>query len=142
MQTAGTIAAAAMATGGTSGAPTPLVELPEQGVIALGDLALCVRIYVIWFDQRVTTDEMREMLLDAGLATVVGGALVYGGVKLTEGLLAEALNFLGPLGWGSPLPSRVVSPPLWGLRSGRSVSLRHHGLCRAGPSSCKDVPFA
>lgn len=100
VETIGAITTAALATGGLSGSPTPLLELPKQGVIAIGDLSLCIAIYTIWFDKRVSTDEMREILLDAGLATVAGGALVYGGAKLAEGLLAEALNILGPLGWG------------------------------------------
>jgi hypothetical protein len=43
---------------------------------------------------------MRHILVDAGVASLEGGLLVYAGVKTTEALLAEGLNFLGPLGWG------------------------------------------
>jgi hypothetical protein len=100
IKTIGAITTAALATSAGSGTPTPMLELPKQAVIAVGDLALCVTIYTIWFDARISNDEMRGLLLDAGIAAVTAGTLVYGGVKLTEGLLAEALNLLGPLGWG------------------------------------------
>src|ERR1700676_331604 len=100
VRTAGAIAVAALATGGTSGAPTPMVELPKQAVIAAGDIALCVTIYTIWFEVRISSDDMRELLVDGGFAAVSGGVLVYTGVKATEGALGEALNLLGPLGWG------------------------------------------
>jgi hypothetical protein len=100
VKTAAAITTAALAMGGGSGTPTPMLELPKQAVIAVGDLALCVAIYAIWFDVRISTDAMRGLLLDAGIATVAAGTLVYGGVKVTEGLLAEGLNLLGPLGWG------------------------------------------
>jgi hypothetical protein len=95
-----TIGAAALGTGGVSAAPTIGAEVPKQGVIAIGDLVMCTKIYEIWFDERVTTEQLRDILIDAGLASAAGGILVYGGVKLTEGLLAEALNLLGPIGWG------------------------------------------
>jgi hypothetical protein len=100
VKTIGAITTTALMTGGGSGSPTPMLELPKQAVIAVGDVALCVSIYTIWFDARISPSEMGELLLDAGLATVAAGMLVYGGVKLTEGLLAEGLNVLGPLGWG------------------------------------------
>jgi hypothetical protein len=60
---------------------------------------MCITVYAIWFDQRRSKEEMLDLLLDAGMVTVVGGLVVYGGVKVTEGLLAEAMNLLGPLGW-------------------------------------------
>jgi hypothetical protein len=99
-QTISAIATVAMGTGSAAAAPTPLLELPKQGVIALGDLALCITIYTIWFDTSVTTDQMRHILIDAGVASMESGLLVYAGVKATEALLAEGLNLLGPLGWG------------------------------------------
>ena len=39
------------------------------------------------------------MLSDAGLKLVAGGAIAYAGVKTTEGLVAEVLNFVPGLGW-------------------------------------------
>jgi hypothetical protein len=126
VQTVGAIAAAATATAGTSGAPTPLLELPKQSVIAMGDIALCVAIYMIWYDTRITNEEMIELLKDGGMLAVVGGALVYGGVKVTEGLLAEALNLLGPLGWGV---SAAITASVTGM-----VGLTFWMLCERAPA--------
>ena len=89
----------ALGTAGASAAPTSMLELPKQGVIAAADLNMCVAIYAIWFDQRLSKEEMIDLLLDAGMASMAGGLIIYGGVKITEGLLAEAMNLIGPLGW-------------------------------------------
>lgn len=89
----------ALGTAGASAAPTSMLELPKQGVIAAADLNMCIAIYAIWFDQRLSKEEMLDLLLDAGMATMASGLIIYGGVKVTEGLLAEAMNLLGPLGW-------------------------------------------
>ncbi len=126
------IGGATLGTGGVSAAPTIGAEVPKQGAITQGDLHMCVRIYAIWFGVTLSTEEMRQMLLDSKLATAAGAGLVYGGVKLTEGLLAAALSQLGPLGWGVPAAitgtvTGVVglsfwmlceSPPPWLIPSG------------------------
>lgn len=109
------IAGAALSNSTASAAPTVGAEVPKQGIIAVADLAMCTAIYGIWFEQRITPDELREILLDAEMATVTGGILVYGGVKLTEGLLAEALNLLGPHAWGISGAITVTVTSLVGL---------------------------
>lgn len=98
-QTMGAIVTAALGAGSASALPTPTLELPKQAVIAISDITLCASIYTIWFDRRVTTEEMQDMLLDFGLLSVTGGILIYAGVKTAEGLLAEAMNIFGPIGW-------------------------------------------
>jgi hypothetical protein len=97
--TIATISSHALGTAGASAAPTSMLELPKQGVIAAADLNMCITIYAIWFDERLSKEEMLDLLLDVGMATVASGVIIYGGVKVTEGLLAEAMNLLGPLGW-------------------------------------------
>lgn len=94
------ITAAALSTGGGSGAPTPSLELPKQLAIAGADLAMLAAVYRIYFDENPTEESVEALLQEYGLATVAGGALVYGGMKLTEGLMAEALNFIPLAGWG------------------------------------------
>jgi hypothetical protein len=54
------------------------------------------------------------------------GALVYAGVKTTEGVLAEALNLLGPLGWG-------VKAAITGTVTGM-VGILFWGLCETPPA--------
>jgi hypothetical protein len=74
----------------------------------------------------MSSDEMRELLIDGGFAVASGGALVYAGVKTTEGVLAEALNLLGPLGWG-------VKAAITGTVTGM-VGILFWGLCETPPA--------
>lgn len=129
METVLCIVSFAAGTGTGAVVPTPGFELPKQAVIAAGDLAMCVAIYRIWYDVRLSTDEMREMLLDAGFLAVAGGTLVYGGVKLTEGLVHELLNFLGPLGFGI---KGLITGSVSGL-----VGLSFWGICETSPEWLK-----
>ena len=125
VQTLSVICAAALASGGASGAPTPGVELPKQGAIAAADLALCVTIYGIWFDGRVTNQQMLDLMVEAGLVAITATGLVYAGVKVTEGLLAEALNAAGPAGWG-------ISALITGSVTG-AVGVAFWALCESPP---------
>jgi hypothetical protein len=56
-------------------------------------------IYNIYFDDDIDVDGVREMLIEAGLVTAIGGGLAYGGVKATEAILAEMLNWVPVIGW-------------------------------------------
>jgi hypothetical protein len=94
-----TLLGGAATTGVTSGTPTPGFEAPKQAAIAIGDIALMAGIYNIYFDDDIGTDGVKSMLIEAGLVTAVGGGLAYGGVKATEAILAEILNWVPVIGW-------------------------------------------
>jgi hypothetical protein len=88
------------AVGILSGAPTPTLEAPKQAVITIGDALLLKSIYEVYFDDVPDGEEpFREMLSDAGLKLLAGGAVAYVGVKASEGVVAEVLNFIPGLGW-------------------------------------------
>ena len=42
---------------------------------------------------------MVDLLTEYGVIVAVGGVLAYGGVKATEALLGEVLNFIPLAGW-------------------------------------------
>ena len=87
------------AVGLVSGAPSPGAEIPKQGLITIGDAVLLKNIYEVYFDEAPDEERIREMLSDAGLKIMAGGVIVYVGVKLSEGVVAEVLNFVPGLGW-------------------------------------------
>jgi hypothetical protein len=89
----------AASTGVASGTPTPGFEAPKQAAIAIGDVAIMAGIYNIYFDDDVSVTGVKDMLIEAGLVTAVGGGLAYGGVKATEAILAEILNWIPVIGW-------------------------------------------
>ena len=93
------IVPAATFTGGTSGAPTPGLEIPKQAAVSAADIALLAGIYNVYFDEDINPANMVEVLKEAGVLVAVGGTLVYGSIKLTEAGLAEVLNFVPGLGW-------------------------------------------
>ena len=82
-----------------SGAPTPGAELGKQVVISVGDALLLKSIYEAYFDEVPDEESVRKMLSDAGLKLLAGGTIAYAGVKVTEGVVAEVLNFVPGLGW-------------------------------------------
>lgn len=85
--------------GVASGTPTPGFEAPKQAAIAIGDIVIMAGIYNIYFDDDIEIDGVKNMLLEAGLVTAVGGGLAYGGVKVTEAILSEVLNWVPVIGW-------------------------------------------
>jgi hypothetical protein len=93
------IVPAATLTGGTSGAPTPGLEVPKQAIVSAADIALLAGIYNVYFDEDISPGNMIAVLKEAGILIAVGGSVVYGGVKLTEAGLAEVLNFVPGFGW-------------------------------------------
>jgi hypothetical protein len=90
---------AAGGTGSVSAAPTPGLELPKQAVVGLADALVFSNIYQAYFDEDLDEESLRSMLQQTGAAVAVGGGVAYVSIKLTEGLLAEVLNFVPGLGW-------------------------------------------
>lgn len=94
------IVGAAAGTGAASSAPTVSVEIPKQFAIGAADLVLCAGIYRIYFDQEIESDDIWRLITEAGLVTAAGIGAGYVGVKLTEGVVAEVLNWVPVIGWG------------------------------------------
>ncbi|MBX3420465.1 MAG: hypothetical protein KF752_02800 [Pirellulaceae bacterium] len=106
------IGIAILGTGGISALPTPMLELPKQLGIAAADLALMLQIHQIWFSEVVSKKTFEDLMQEAGLASLIGGVVVYTGVKVTEGLLAEATNFAPVIGW---IVSGIITGSVTGL---------------------------
>lgn len=92
---------AAATTGAASASPTPGLEVPKQTSIAIGDVVLMASIYNIYFDDDIGIETVKDMLTELGFVTAVSGSLAYGGVKVTEAILSEVLNWVPVIGWAA-----------------------------------------
>jgi hypothetical protein len=90
---------AAATTGAASAAPTPGLEGPKQASIAIGDVVLMASIYNVYFDDDIGIETVKDMLTELGFVAAVSGGLAYGGVKATEAILSEVLNWVPVIGW-------------------------------------------
>jgi hypothetical protein len=95
----GILLTAAGGTGSVSAAPTPGLEFPKQAFVGLADALVFSNIYQAYFDEDLDEESVKNMLQQTGVAVAVGGGVAYVSIKLTEGLLAEILNFLPGVGW-------------------------------------------
>lgn len=103
------ITAAALGTASITAIPTPALELSKQLSIAATDLALCWRVYEIYFDDQLNTATALELLKTLGVVTVVGGALTYTALKLSQVVADELSILLGPAKIGVSLISASAS---------------------------------
>jgi hypothetical protein len=103
------ITAAALGTASITAIPTPALELSKQLSIAATDLALCWRVYEIYFDDQLNTATALELLRTLGAVTAVGGALTYTAIKLSQVIVDELSILLGPARVGISLISATAS---------------------------------
>lgn len=80
--------------------PTPGLEMHKQVAIGTAEMALCTRIYAIYFNEEIETSRIIELLPEAGFVIAAGGLGGYTAAKITQGALQEALNFVPVVGWG------------------------------------------
>ena len=83
----------------TGASPIPSLELSKQLGLAAADIGLCLGIYQIYFGDQLGEQELTALLTEAGILTVTSGVLAYCGVKITQAVLDEFTNFLGPISW-------------------------------------------
>src|SRR5687768_3578480 len=83
------IAVAATATGGASAVPTPVLEVAKQFSIGAADAAMCLKIWEIYFEEKLTVDNLKVHLSALGVITLLGAGTGYVAVKTAEGLMAE-----------------------------------------------------
>jgi hypothetical protein len=78
-----------------SAIPTPVFEVSKQVALAATDVALCWRIYSLYYDKDLSVDSMIELLKRAGIVTAVGTVMIYTGARAAQGLVDESLNLTG-----------------------------------------------
>ncbi len=84
--------------GGAAAIPTPAVETVKHIALAGNELLLCANIYQIYYEEKITTERIEELLKDAGILAAVAGGLVFVSTKGVQVLLHEISNFVWPIG--------------------------------------------
>jgi uncharacterized protein (DUF697 family) len=89
----------AVGNGGVAAVPTPGVETGKHLIYSGNEIAMCLRIGHIYFGSHLTADDVREMLVNNGLAASTGAGLAVVGTKIGQTVTDEVLNVFGPVGW-------------------------------------------
>ncbi|MCC5664395.1 hypothetical protein LC653_10815 [Nostoc sp. CHAB 5784] len=95
------LVSAALATGFASAVPTFTVEVPKQLTLMAADVALCGVIYEIYFGDKtkLTEEKLMDLLNEATTLGFLSSVAAYAGVKITQGMFDELMDFAGPSGW-------------------------------------------
>lgn len=95
------IALAASVGGFATFAPTPTVEVPKQIVLGTADLAMCLRIWNIYFDEEIDEKSMLETMTTKGIVAIAAGGTGYVIARGATGLLHELFNVATLPGWAT-----------------------------------------
>ncbi len=91
--------------GGTAAIPTPAVETVKHIALAGNELILCANIYQIYYEEKITTERIGELLQGAAILAAVAGGLVFVSTKGVQILLHEISNIIWPI-------STVITVPI------------------------------
>ncbi len=94
------IIAAVLTNGCGAAIPTPGVETCKHLAYSAVEITLCISIYNIYFDKKLSQSEIKDFLIDNGIATASGTGLAYVGTKAGHSAVSELLNFVPVVGWG------------------------------------------
>ncbi len=101
--------------GGAAAIPTPAVETVKHIALAGNELLLCANIYHFFFEEKITTERIGELLKGAGILAAVAGGLVFVSTKGVQVLLHEISNFVWPIGIIITVPIATSVTALVGL---------------------------
>ena len=91
--------------GGAAAIPTPAVETAKHIALAGNELILCANIYQIYYEEKITTERIGELLQGAAILAAVAGGLVFVSTKGVQILLHEISNIIWPI-------STVITVPI------------------------------
>jgi hypothetical protein len=83
----------------TAAVPTPALELTKALAISLADAWMFYDIYRIYYDERLSSQRLQDLLGDAGVIIMTGGVISYGALKISQGMMSEFLNKIPIVGW-------------------------------------------
>jgi hypothetical protein len=83
----------------TAAVPTPALELTKALAISVADAWMFYDIYRIYYDERLSSQRLQDLLGDAGIIIMTGGIISYGALKISQGFMSEFLNKIPVIGW-------------------------------------------
>ena len=80
--------------------PMPSVEIPKQVFMTAANVAMYTMIWDIYFDEELSQKNVKSILLDLSLITLISAGTAYVTAKGTTALISDITNWLGAMGWG------------------------------------------
>ncbi len=80
--------------------PIPSVEIPKQVFMTAANVAMYTVIWDIYFDEELSQKDIKSILLDLSLITLISAGTAYITAKGTTALISDITNWLGAIGWG------------------------------------------
>jgi hypothetical protein len=74
-------------------------EIASQIGTAVIDLLMCAKVYKVYNDKELSTEEIIEVLFKAGVIVTAAGVITYFSMRFGQGILNELTNVLGPVAW-------------------------------------------
>ncbi len=94
------ILAAVIGTGVVTFNATPNIELPKQMFITIADVAMCIMLWDIYFDEELSKKTIQSVLSELFLITLSSIFTAYILARGITALTTYLTHALGSLGWG------------------------------------------
>ncbi len=120
--------------------PTPALELTKTIGIAAADAWMFYDVYKIYYDERLSAQRLNELLGNAGVIIMTGGAISYGALKVSQGLISEFLNAIPFVGWIASGVMSGTSTVMLGLGWMAFVEAQYRLSVEADSSPARSAP--
>lgn len=94
------ILAVAAGSGVVIAIPIPSGEIPKQVFMTVAAVAMYTVIWDIYFDEELSQKDIKSILVDLGLITLISAGTAYITAKGATALISDITNWLGAIGWG------------------------------------------
>ncbi len=94
-----TILAAAVGTGTVTLNPSSSLEMAKQVFITIADVAMCIMLWDIYFDEELTKKNIQSILSELCLITLTSIITAFILAKGTTALMNYLVHLLGSTGW-------------------------------------------
>jgi hypothetical protein len=94
------ILAAVVGTGVVTANATPDIELSKQVFITIANVAMCIILWDIYFDEELAQKNIGAVLSEFCLITLSSIVTAYILAKGVTAVMSYVVKILGPMGWG------------------------------------------
>lgn len=94
------ILAVAAGSGVVIAIPISSGEIPKQVFMTVAAVAMYTVIWDIYFDEELSQKDIKSILVDLGLITLISAGTAYITAKGATALISDITNWLGAIGWG------------------------------------------
>jgi hypothetical protein len=93
------ILAAIIGTAAVTAHPAPHIEISKQIFIAIANVAMCIILWDIYFDEKLRNLDIKAYLSELGLITLTSIVTAFVIAKAITTFSEHFTNWFGPFGW-------------------------------------------